>query len=122
MAQGDGDAGDGGGGSVSDIRAVSRLIGRDWWKVILIAVAFGGTSGLVTKAPDRWTGTDQKEYARAVDKRLDRLEAAQALDDDHRKKARFGYERIEECEQKLAALEAKCEDSREDIRDLRERR
>lgn len=125
----------GGDGPETAAGILSRLRGRDLWAVILIASLSGGNVGLWTKAPDRWTGENQKQYMKEqrelnakqdawtenLEKRVEELEVAQGKDDIHRTEAATGYKRIRQCEAAVSALRSRTDHNMEDIRELRDR-
>ena len=119
MAKDDGGADDRGDVALAVSKLFSQLTGKQLWVVILVAWLSGGSSGVFTKAPDRYTGEDHKEYAEKVDTRFRALETRQTLDDRHRVESVGGFERIRACEKQISTIEHDCERVEDDIKLLR---
>lgn len=115
MARTDSDSDDRGNGDMAIARTFKRLTGRDLWVVLLAGALAGGSGGTLFGRPDPFTGAQGKE----LERRINELEHSQALDDEHRKDAANGYQRIRECEQDIARLNAQVDQCRENMRAVR---
>lgn len=107
MARGNGDSD---GGDVGPLVSGpgGRLKGREYWAVIIIAALTSG-GGSTLFVPDRFTGTDGDK----LEQRIEKLERAQVLTDDHLNKATGRFDRLRNCEREIDRIKTECRMLRE---------